>query len=200
MRYITPHENLSLKRNNGETAYQFNYGLLDLGSGVEIDAIPGTDTDQWLQFIAPAHDDSTYPNPTAAQGREQSGMGDLTAVTDLAEYKYKRLYFEAPLISTGATTVSGDLGVYYKVWTGSVTYAGVTYKTGEVFKSDDTTTTTSGTGTFSLWFSPLLWDEAYQGTAEAFRNIHLNSGNEVTGYWGFTNGGSDARGFGYTEL
>jgi len=198
MRYITPHENLSLKSNNGKTAYQFNYGILDLGSGVEIDAIPGADTDEHLQFVAPIWAGGADPSsPTADEARELSGLGDLTDVTDLTVYKYKRLYYEAPIISTGTTTVSGDLGVYYKVLTGTVTYAGVTYATGEIFVSDDTTTTTSGTGTFSLWFNELLWDVAYQGTAEAFKNVHLNSGEEVTGYWGYTNGGSDARGFGY---
>ena len=219
MRYITQHSNLVLYRDNGDYAYRFGpQGVLvvgsastDTGSGNAIDAdLNATYPAQQLQRV---YDTDLGGNLTNCL--EMCGMGSLVSVdaegNDLSslEAGYNRIFFEAPVITPGATTIPAIAGIYYEVLSGTVTYDSVDYTVGQTIVSDGTTTTTStsDSGTFALMIPPAMVDEVDEFLDEHYKIKNLKTGNEASDYFNWDNGftprnsavSTDTDYFGYTE-
>lgn len=204
MRYISKNPNLTLYSRDGNVKHQFVNGVLTVGSlttayPLATNSIVATPTSNVGDDLAPVIKDGTdLKGFTTGACVEIAGQGALTGVT-YASFKtgesltalecgYRGVFFPAPQITPGATTVPATADIWYEVLSGSVTYAGVTYgkkeSAGAYFKSDGSTTTTSGSGTFALTLPPALaGDPADQFRNEAFALTQLGTPDAVTGYW-----------------
>lgn len=202
-RYISPSESNILFNRDGTVRHQFVRGQLiigdpatDVGAANHIDAaLDSTDVGGSI----------VWPNDTDLAGgviwcEERAGMGalDLAAQSGTLTYLEDGLgqgghtasFFKA-LTKTGGDAVVADLGIEYLVLTGSVTFDSVAYTAGQVFKSDGSTTTTSGTGTFRLQIPEAL-RQAYDENLDAeFALKHLNTGDEAVDYFKWSDGGYD---------
>jgi len=209
VRYITHISNLVLYTNGGEVgrdstshkAYAFGQqgelvigSTTGTGSGYEIDASTMSDTDDQLQLLY-----ATDLDGSTTTRLEMAGLGTLTTVTKTGgtvspKNAGYRLFFEAP-DKTGGDSVSGEPGVYYRVLTGTVTYAGTDYVAGKTFHTDGSTTSTTGTGDFRLSLPPDLTrtcenDDALAGI---FANKMLLKGNESNDYWNYSESGAEPK-------
>lgn len=185
MRYITQYDQFCLFTDAGNVAYQFEGGVLDLGSGVIIDATLKSGTDNSLQMVFPADLSGVALTASGFSRLEGAGQGNLiTTASGLVGN-----FYEAPTLTATTNAVAAIWGTKYKVLSGTVAYAGTTYNTNEVFFANGTTTATTGTGTFALEVPEILKQTVDQHTKPAFELAHLNSPNDVTGYWGLSNDG-----------
>ena len=184
MRYITQYDEFALFTEAGEPAYKFHRGVLDLGSGVIIDATLKSGTDNSLQMVYNTDLSGVASTASGFSRLEGAGQGNLLTGAS----GFNRNFFEAPY-KTGTDTVPAVRGIRYKVYSGTVTYAGTTYKVNEVFYTDGSTTATTGTGTFAVEIPDALKQTVDQHTKPAFEIAHLNSPEDVTGYWGLNDDG-----------
>lgn len=213
MRYISQFNDLVLYRNNGEIAHKFKNGVLVCGdsttrngTNLTTDALPytvdyyayssATETEimQTLESVI-----ATRESEADWVRIEKIGLGYLrklgydntTALASLAD-GWRGIFFEAPVITPGATTIPAVANIRYEVLSGSVVYDGVTYTVGDIILSDGSTTTTSGTGTFALAIPTALKNTVDQMEAEAFAQAHLLKPTDAIGYWNKINGGYTA--------
>jgi hypothetical protein len=135
-----------------------------------------------------------FGTATADELAEMAGRGVLATASGTGD---KFRFFESAIVSAGATTVVATAGITYLVTAGTVTYAGTTYKAGQTFISDGTTTTTSGTGKLRIWFPATLIDEAAQYTEEAFKLAHLGQPGDALSYWQYDEYGFEPQPAGY---
>lgn len=190
MRYISQHGNYVIYTNGGEAKYKFDpQGILDLGTGVTIDATLTTDPADTIARIYKT--DLLGTNTCAVELAGQGSLDGLadggSALSSLAT-GLRGQFFKAPFITPGSTTVEATQGVRYRVYADDVTYASVTYKAGEVFVADGTTTTTSGAGKFSLDIHPSVDEKYDEFRNENFKAKKLVTGDEYGGKWNFANG------------
>jgi len=183
MRYNTHIPDLILLQNNGVAAYSFGLqGILDLGSGVFIDAAPGASSSTDLMLLRAA----------GLLGRttdyiERAGQGSLTSSDCLGSALpslvagYNGLFFEAPEIVPTTSTVLAIANIKYIVLRGTVTYNSVAYIAGEEFVSDGTTvnTTTADSGVFALSIPEQLASANTDFSTEAFKINQTLHGDEA---------------------
>lgn len=175
MRYISFYDELALHQRDGVKKHKFFQGecivgdpKTKTGAGNFIDtAVNATDPGLELMPI----------NPNAATRDAICGMGTLNPIVE-------GQFYESPYISVGATSVPAVAGLVYKVIFGSVTYKGVTYAIGEEFTSDGTVVVTTGTpnAVFAITLPPSIKERRMDNRAAMFREQHLYTGNEATGY------------------
>lgn len=191
MRYISTKNDLVLYERGGKIRHKFKNGVLAVGSlttnvgtGNSIDAALRTDFSKELMPIY-----STDLLGATTQCLEMCGLGSLTnanlAGSSLTTYEVglRGAFFQAPVISTGSSTVPAAKGREFEILTGTVTYAGVTYSVGQVFVSDGSTTTTSGSGTFALSIPSSLRATKNEFRTEQFKINSLAKGDESKSYW-----------------
>jgi len=191
MRYIAIADNLVLYQKNGEAKYRFYNGELIIGdptlNTLAADKMDFQDADD----KALAH---VYKTDLAGATTAVSEMMGLGGIDVTGTYEVSRgLFFEAPPIGIGATTVEAVANICYTVLKGNVTYAGTTYYPNEQFFSDGTITTTTGTdGVFALALR-------HQGLNDkVLRNHHfmdklLLDGDEPANYQIMSLGGFEPR-------
>ena len=190
MRYISKYDDLQLIDTKGDPMYKFKNGELVVG-----DATTKTGAGN---FIDPASftykDGKTYELtrvfPADLAGAttaaiEMCGQGSLADPLG-TPLGLRGFFFEAPVLTAGTDTVVAKAKVPYKVLSGTVTYAGVTYQTGTEFVADGTTTATTGVGTYALAIPKIDW---FPETKQLFKDRHLIDGNEARDYWVMTRDG-----------
>ena len=190
MRYISKNPELVLLLTNGKEAFEFKNGVLVVGSATTASGAGN--------FINPASftykDGKTYELtrvfPADLAGAttaaiEMCGQGSLADPLG-TPLGLRGFFFEAPVLTAGTDTVVETAKVPYKVLSGTVTYAGVTYQTGTEFVADGTTTATTGVGTYALAIPKIDW---FPETKQLFKDRHLIDGNEARDYWVMTRDG-----------
>lgn len=187
MRYITHHANLVLYKNDGTVAERFGpNGVLIVGSAsTSTGSGNSIDTTDLMKVYSTDLDGNTVTTI------EMNGLGSLNGTSatggtvDPKEKGY-RLFFEAPVLSGGATLTTA-MPERYKVLTGSITYNGVTYKKNEVFKSSSGVTATAGSGTFAAYIPESLAGEPPIDRDGLFDDKHLLYGDETYTSFSFNN-------------
>jgi hypothetical protein len=195
MRYISHISNYMIQKNNGDLCYVFGPdGVLLVGSAttasgagnyIDASANPG---DTSLEINLPY---ATDLDGNAVTRLEMAGLGTLTKVTKTSASLTNfvdgyRLFFEAPILSSGATPVAG---AYYKVLSGTVTYNSVAYAQNEEFVGVDQAGNTSGTGTCALCIPPELKNVCDPWRTEHFKIKTLKDGTESNEYWNWDTSG-----------
>ena len=181
MRYISNNSRLALYTTNGNIAHQFNQGVLIVGSpttgtgaGNSIDPT----TVYWdggkLMEVFPAD----LAGVTTAK-IEMMGQGSLADPLG-ASIGLRGYFFESPILTATTASVPAKEGIHYKVSQGTVTYAGVTYKAGQIFTTDGTTTATTSTGKFFIIPPPNSMESDLNAM---FEEKHLQFGDEVRDAW-----------------
>ena len=181
MRYISKHARLALYTTEGNIAHQFNQHVLivgdpttDVGAGNFID--PATEYWDKGKLMEVFPDDLAG---TTTAKIEMMGQGDLS--DPLGNAKGLRGYFfESPILTATTASVPAKKDIHYWVSKGTVTYAGITYSAGQVFKTDGSTTATTGTGEFFI-IPPRNYMEVNE--PGLFEEKHLQFHDEVRAAW-----------------
>lgn len=126
MRYISEHD-LDLFKNNGQIAYHFFNGVLDLGLGT-INADLATPAEESLQLVY----EKDLADATTSR-IEMAGQGDLTDLPD-----GKRLFYESDILAFTTGEYTPTSGLWYEVVNGTVEYNGKRYHAGDKIKAIDT--------------------------------------------------------------
>jgi len=196
MRYISTNFRLVLSERGGSPRHIFRSGVLDLGTGVEINATPNA-SDPELSLILPYDTDLSSGTTDYL---ERAGMGTLNKEKQTGSTTYVedgwaegRFFFEAPKIANGDAAIAG--GVTYIVLSGTVTYDGTAYTAGHKFITDASTTATTATvaGFYALAIPEVLASTCETFTAEQFKIKHLMKGDEPYDYWLLTGGGFEPK-------
>lgn len=198
MRYITPHDNLILYRNDGTIAYNsvnktpYRFGK----NGVLIVGLATTDSGDENKIIATPQTDSNESLMTLYRTDllgatsvcvEMCGQGSLTGKndsgTDLSSLiaGYRGLFFKAPVLTGNTTPVVGQR---YRVLKGSVTYKDKTYTANsefDIIDSDGNITTTDGE--YALAIPNELVNKCEAFLDEEFKIKHLQKGDEPKDYY-----------------
>lgn len=209
MRYISQHANYIISKRNGDPLYKFGpTGVLIVGSSTtNFGETAG-------HSITQTYDSGTVGNNVVSlfesglSGtanspiRECWGQGSLdgtddagTALADLDD-GYRGYFFPAPIINVSGTStgnISGLSGIWYEVLLGKVSYSGVVYKKGDMFKADGGTTAataypTTSTAQIALALPPALKNRAIYDRDGEFHNKNLGHGDEPFSYYSFTSG------------
>ena len=177
MRYIAKYDELALHQRDGVKRHKFYQGELIVGDPTTKTG-PGNFIDTALNATEPGLELMPL-NVTATDRDIVCGMGTL-ATTPIVE----GLFYESPYIPVGETSVPAVAGLVYKVVSGVVTYKTVAYNIGEEFTSDGTVVVTTGSAgsTFAITLPPSLKERRMDNRAAMFREQHLYTGNEATGY------------------
>ena len=139
----------------------------------------------------------TYKTVDYTVGQTFVSDGTITATTgDTGAARFVDLdpvitigqYYESPYLSIGATSVPTLRGLVYRVNSGTVIYKGMSYTVGQEFETDGTTTATTGTtgATFTITIPPSIKAREMDNRDAMFREKHLLTGNEATGYHSWT--------------
>lgn len=182
MRYISPYDETVIFQNDGAIRHKFFQGELIVGDPAtkataadQIDfTTNATDATKDIQFV--------YKTDEAGATTDRSQMCGLGALNPLS---VKGIYYEAPYIKVGATSVPATAGLFYKVAFGIVTYKGTAYKAGDIFVSDGTVVVTTGDNAnamFAAYFPPEIKSRAMDNRKALFREQHLETGNEAVDY------------------
>lgn len=196
MHYVSKNPNLALFKLNGKTAYQFFNGSLivgltttNSGTGNYIDAAVKTPLSESLMTFY-----ATAVTNAANADLSYAGLGTLAMIDAQAAKSDYRLFLEAPYLTAGTDSVSTVGGQHYFVKSGNATYAGTTYRAGQTFITDGTTTETGTTSTPAGVFHRIFpQNECACNREEAFKMAHLQYGDESPSYHLWTNGGFDPR-------
>lgn len=196
MRYISRHADSIIFEDDGSINLDYRFGpngilaigslTTDVGAGNAI-SVTG------LQVL-----EDTDLDGNTVTCLEMVGMGTLTGVSGAGNtlthlYDGYRGYFYPSPVMTGTDAVSSIADIRYKVISGTVTYDGTTYKVGEVFTTDGSTTATTGTGTFALWLPESIEKATDEFLTEEFKIKSLLVGDEPYDYWSFTTTGVEGR-------
>jgi hypothetical protein len=224
MRYITPHANYVVSKRNGDPLYKFGpSGVLVVGSlttaiGAGNSMTQTYDSDEVgnnaISLFPTGLDGTTNTPPVECWGQGSlDGLdadgSSLTYVTD----GYRGKFFPSPIITLTASStdsVSATANIWYEVLLGKVTYDGVTYKKGEIFKTDGAERDAVSVGTsaqIALTLPPALQNRAIYDRDGDFHNKNLGHGDEPYDYYDFSSGyeprssitNSDADFFGYVR-
>lgn len=181
-RYISAIDNLVLYTKGGVSKYKFQRGLLDLPTEIDV----STYTDEALELSYPhlvltgANAGTRPTSPTDAEKKEMAGLGNLAiAANRLDAFRF----YEAPILTATSGTVAAVADTVYIVIAGTVTYDGVTYKAGQTFLADGSTTATTGTGRYHLWFPESILQTPEQYSEEWFRIAHLPKPDDALSYY-----------------
>lgn len=162
MRYISHNRNLALVTVDGTVKYLFRNGVLDLGSGNEIQPdLSGVATSKLFDFSGtPWNADDT---------------------SDLTKCGLGWMFWESEIEAASSITIDATpAGQAYKVTTGPVVYNSTTYQTGERFLSVTGQTTCSGAGYVCPDIPPEYYvPDEVQFRKENFKVKHLAKGNET---------------------
>lgn len=179
MRYISFYDEFALHNRNGNVRHKFWQGELivgdpttKIGTGNAIDTAVNAD-DPGLELMPLV--------PTGANRDAICGMGTLNPLA-------VGQYYESPYLPVGDTSVPAVAGLVYKVISGNVTYKGITYVTGQEFTTDGTIVATTGTAgaKFAITIPPAIKAREMDNRGAMFREKHLLTGNEATGYHSWT--------------
>lgn len=213
MRYIAKPANTVVMDRKNEVAYRFFNGELIIGNPtLNTLAADKMDFTERGDLSIMSYFKTDLAGKTEAdsgfKAKEIMGLGTFGAGT---QWDITRgIFYEAPPITPGVTTVAEVAGIWYRVIKGSVTYAGVKYRPNETFISDGTTTTTGTTdgGTFAITF-PEFTQNDKADRDDQFREKRMLTGRESTDYQNLTLGGFEPRnaiadgtigtGYGWTE-
>lgn len=125
-----------------------------------------------------------------ADGTVTAATGDTAAArfVDLDPVITQGQYYESPYLSVGATSVPALRGLVYKVLNGTVTYNGIAYTVMQEFTTNGTVTATTGTtgAKFAITIPPAMKAREMDNRDAMFREKHLLTGNEATGYHSWT--------------
>lgn len=177
--YISVEGNKVLYSNGGKPLVKFKYHQAVFDDSLFAVVTP-TSADLQRPHTTIAGTRVAFGSATADQLAEMTGRGVLATASGTGD---RFRFFESAIVDAGAATVVATADLTYLVTAGEVTYNGVTYKAGQTFPSDGTTTATSGTGKLRIWFPATLIDEAAQYTEEAFRLAHLGQPGDALSYW-----------------
>ena len=172
MRYISINPRLTLVTNNGDPRYQFWYNELIVGNPAQSGAgnqivLTGATTADNLQELFTDAQVTAISDNRSPLAINRVGLG----IT----------FFEAPPVTPGSATVEPN--IIYIVLSGTVVYAGKTYKRGEEFTgvSGTTASATTDGGTFAKSFQPKFRQglPPEQFTQENWRTKVLATGRET---------------------
>lgn len=164
MRYISKYPRMTLLRNSGFPAYEFEQGYIIVGKPT-------------LNDVAGGNAIAAAPIINNFEGSMQLLFPD--GATDLERVGLGRIFWEAPPIASGSGTIAAN--TRYEVISGETIYDGTTYRQGEVFVGRTGVTATSGVGEYALAV-PGAHEVigATQYYNEAFKQNHLLEGDEAT--------------------
>lgn len=172
MRYISKYYDLAIKREDGTTAYQFNNGVLVVGS---LTTASGAGN-----FID--------PNDSATDGTKVQELATGTAFwaatpgspTDTEQIGLGLTFFESPVLSAGDNMTVGD---WYNVLTGTITETtgGLVYTAPARFQSASVEFTGSG-ATVARAIQPEHYRELEHNQRE-YHFIINNLGLGTEGAW-----------------
>lgn len=170
MRYVSHILDLPLVTYGGEQKYKFNGGVLVVG-------------DPTLNSDAADKIDATQTSPV--KETELQVLYDAGS-TDLEKVGLNKLFWEAPPITPGTSTVTA--GKYYEVIKGKVRYNGVDYKVGQKFWGvtgvADSSDPYETSGRFAYAVPPeYAKDGCCNGRTERFKLAHLEHGQEAKSYY-----------------
>ena len=186
MRYIAKPANTVVMNRKNEVAYRFDNGELIIGNPTL--GILAADTMDFTE-----RGDLTLMNyfKTDLAGNTEADSGFVPAeIKGLGTFGSganwgisRGIFYEAPPITPGETSVAAVPGIWYRVIKNSVVYKGVTYRPNETFISDGTITaaTTTDGGTFALTFPEFVENEKANRDAQ-FREKRMLTGRESIDY------------------